>query len=53
MQEIKAVISEKILAAYKEASKLFPKEAIVTYSDAQSKHTLVVRQPMKSIEWPL
>lgn len=35
MQEIKAIISEKILAAYKEASKLFPKEAIVTYSDAQ------------------
>lgn len=37
MQEIKAVISEKILDAYQEASKFFPKEAIVTYSGVQEK----------------
>lgn len=45
--------SEELLNAYKEAAKYFPREAIVTFTDAQNNHTLVVRQPMKEVKLSL
>jgi len=45
--------SEELLNAYKEAVKYFPREAIVTFTDAQNKHALVVRQPMKEVKLSL
>jgi len=49
MQKIKAVISEKLLAAYKETSKI----VLNLFWCTQKTRTLVIKQPMKNIELSL